>query len=207
MQLLEHSWRRAWSALHTEPAHGLFEQLVACYSEAHRRYHTLQHLSECLEKLAPVLGRAEHPGEVEVALWFHDAIYAIKRQDNEQQSALWAKRALASAGYSAEGLARVYSLIMATRHSALPQTADERLLVDIDLSILGAATERFAEYERQVRQEYAWVPDWLFWRKRKAILQEFMARQSIYGTEPFYRQYEAQARQNLEHALASAPNA
>ena len=36
--------------------------------------------------------------------------------------------------------------------------ADEQLLVDIDLAILGADTARFAEYQTQIRREYAHVP-------------------------------------------------
>ena len=60
---------------------------------------------------------------------------------------------------------------------------------------------RFAEYETQVREEYSWVPGWLFRRKRKAILREFLARQPIYGTEHFRREFEAQARLNLERAV------
>jgi hypothetical protein len=47
----------------------------------------------------------------------------------------------------------VHQLIMATCHAALPTTPDQALLVDIDLSILGADSERFDEYEVQVRQE------------------------------------------------------
>ena len=43
---------------------------------------------------------------------------------------------------------------MVTRHDAVPRSADEKALVDVDLWILGAPQERFDEYEAQVRQEY-----------------------------------------------------
>jgi hypothetical protein len=36
---------------------------------------------------------------------------------------------------------------MATCHTAKPADADQQLLVDIDLAILGAEPARFAEYE------------------------------------------------------------
>lgn len=201
MELLNRSWQRSWQALRAAPAPGLFEQLIACWGEPHRRYHTLQHLEECIERLDPVLSQVEHPGEVEVALWFHDAVYAPRRQDNEAQSALWARRALEAANLPVDALSRVEALVMATRHSVLPQTPDEDLLVDVDLSILGSAPARFAEYEAQVRAEYKWVPAAQFQSRRAAILEGFLGRAAIYRTEHFRRLCEAQARQNLERSL------
>jgi predicted metal-dependent HD superfamily phosphohydrolase len=90
---------------------------------------------------------------------------------------------------------------MATRHSVLPQTPDENLLVDVDLSILGSAPARFAEYEAQVRAEYDWIPAAQFRARRAAILEGFLRRATLYRTEHFQRLYEAQARQNLEKSL------
>ena len=83
-----------------------------------------------------------------------------------------------------------------------PLDPDARLLVDIDLAILGAAPERFDEYEVQVRQEYAWVPGPLFRRKRREILQGFLDRPCIYTTEPFRTRFELQARSNLQRSVA-----
>ena len=60
-------------------------------------------------------------------------------------------------------------------HAARPATADEALLVDIDLAILGAAEERFAQYEAQIRAEYAWVDDALFRSRRREVLTGFLA--------------------------------
>jgi predicted metal-dependent HD superfamily phosphohydrolase len=86
---------------------------------------------------------------------------------------------------------------MATRHDATPTDSDEQLLVDIDLSILGANRERFAEYDRQVRAEYSWVPGFIYNMKRKGVLKAFLARPSIYNTSYFRERYEQQARINL----------
>jgi len=66
---------------------------------------------------------------------------------------------------------------------------------------LGAAENRFAEYEQQIRAEYAFVPGWIFRRKRRAILQKFLDRPRIYNTTYFYTSLEQQARENLRHAI------
>ncbi len=199
--LLRSSWQEAWTALYADPPAGLRERLIACYSEPHRRYHTVQHLGECLQHVQPALALAEHPGEVAVALWFHDAIYALRRQDNELKSARFAHQELLAAGVSVPSAERVYALVMATRHSALPETQDERLLVDVDLSILGAEPRRFDEYEAQVGEEYAWVPRWWFRRKRLEVLREFLARAPIYGSAYFRDRLEPQARLNLQRSI------
>jgi predicted metal-dependent HD superfamily phosphohydrolase len=176
------------------PDRSLYDALVARYREPHRRYHTLEHLEECFTAFDEIAGLAEHPADVELALWFHDAIYDTRRKDNEARSAEWAQ--------SATGNSRVRALIMATRHEAVPNTADEKVLVDVDLWILGAPEKRFDEYELQVREEYGWVPGPIYRRKRREILRGFVARPAIYGTEPFLRRYEAQARANLARSLA-----
>ena len=168
--------------------------MIASYSEPHRRYHTLQHLEECFARFDEIADLAEHPADVELALWFHDAIYDPRRRDNERRSAHWA--------LSSTGNANVHSLVLATRHEAVPESMDENVLVDVDLWILGAAEERFEEYEGQVREEYGWVPGPIYRRKRRAILESFVSRPTIYSTGRFIERYERQARANLARSIA-----
>ncbi|MBB4845669.1 putative metal-dependent HD superfamily phosphohydrolase [Paucibacter oligotrophus] len=194
---LQSSWQRAWHSLGLQPASGLHAQLLEAYRETQRHYHTLQHLQECLTHWEQVMQRAQFPGELELALWFHDAVYAVKAKDNEAQSAQWAKQALRQSGASAEQIQRVQDLIMATCHQAVPSAADAQLLVDIDLAILGADPQRFAEYDAQVRAEYSWVPGWIYRGKRRQVMRGFLARDAIYSTPHFQTQLEAQARRNL----------
>jgi predicted metal-dependent HD superfamily phosphohydrolase len=91
---------------------------------------------------------------------------------------------------------------MATRHQAVPESADAKVLVDVDLWILGAPQPRFDEYEAQVREEYGWVPALVYRKKRREVLGSFAARPAIYHTAPFVQRYEAQARANLARSLA-----
>jgi predicted metal-dependent HD superfamily phosphohydrolase len=196
-------WQAMWKELGAaNPGPRLHEELIARYSEPHRHYHTLQHLGECFEKLEEVRALAEHPAEIELALWFHDAIYDTKRRDNEKKSADWARASASAAGVATDACTRIHALVMATRHKAVPSGRDAEILVDVDLSILGAAPQRFDEYERQVRQEYAWVPDFLYRRERRKILKDFFARPRIFSTRGFRDRYEQQARSNIERSLA-----
>lgn len=198
MNALLSSWQRAWAGIGAAgEGEALFAQLTAAYAEPQRHYHTLQHLGECLALFDDARTLAAHPAEVEFALWFHDAIYDIKGHDNEQRSADWARDALRDAGAPTDAAQRVHDLVMATRHTAVPSGRDEQLLVDIDLSILGAARARFDEYEQQIRTEYAYVPGFLFRRKRREILKGFLDRPAIYSTPHFHDALEARARDNL----------
>ena len=196
------SWQRAWSCIDARPNDTLRDRIIAAYAEPHRVYHSLQHLIECLETLARCPSPSHHPGEVAIALWFHDAIYEVQRSDNERQSAAWAREELLSARVALTAAERVYRLVLATQHATPPQSPDAQWLVDVDLSILGAAPCRFAEYEAQVRQEYAWIPGQTFRRKRCQILQGFLARSTIYNTVYFRNLLEANARENLQRSVA-----
>ena len=165
----------------------ILDLLKARYAEPHRRYHTLEHIEHCLREFDP--RQAREPEAVELAIWFHDAVYDTRRSDNEERSAAWLLELMPEAKRAAE-------LILATKHHRA-STPDEALLVDVDLAILGQSKERFDRYEKQIREEYAWVPGLLFRRKRRKILRGFLERPFIYGTEAFRAKYEAAARANL----------
>jgi len=203
MVLREH-WRACFSTLGLPaPADLEFISLTGCYAEPHRAYHTLQHLDECFGLFETAKGSAQSPGAVGLALFYHDAIYDTHARDNEEKSAALARQVLANAGAKDSLLSYVTDLILVTRHAALPETPDQHLVVDIDLSILGAPQDRFDEYERQVRQEYSWVDETFFRAVRCNILKEFLARPSIYSTERFRQSLERAARENLARSIAS----
>lgn len=198
------AWQRLWADFGVPHAdNDLLPALVARYSETHRRYHTLQHLDACFKHLATARQYAAHAHEVELALWFHDAIYDIgSSTDNELRSADWARSALLSSGVDERVAQRVHALVMVTCHKALPATADEAILIDVDLAILGAPPAVFDAYEAQITAEYASVPEQQRRRGRVKILQEFLDRERIYHTPRFYELRETQARANLQRSIA-----
>jgi len=198
------AWQRLWQGMGAAPADmTLLQALVARYTEPHRKYHTLQHLDACFRHFAGLRDQAGQPDEIEVALWFHDAIYAIRAPDNEQKSADWARAALLAGGAGTAAADRVHALVMVTRHDCAPQTPDQEILLDVDLSILGTPPPVFDAYEVQVRDEYRLVPlsDWRANRRR--ILQGFLQRPRIYHTASFNSRFEAQARANLQRSIAA----
>jgi predicted metal-dependent HD superfamily phosphohydrolase len=136
-----------------------------------------------------------------MAFWFHDAVYDVLANDNEERSADWAEEELLVAGVFHERTLRVKTLILATRHSSPPESPDQQFFVDIDLAILGAPVERFNEYESQIREEYRWVPDPLYREKRSDILRQFLARTPIYHTPALRDALESRARENLSAAI------
>lgn len=196
-------WAALWRRCGLEPPAGADAQSMAArWSEPGRVYHTLQHLGECLDWLDQMRGFAAAPDEVELALWYHDAVYDPVRSDNEAASGRLAAEHLGAAGAPRAMIAAVQALILDTAHQRAPTSADGAIVVDIDLAILGAPDDRFREYERQIREEYAFVPEFLFRRKRKAILQQFLGRSRLYATALMTEQLEERARANLGAALA-----
>ena len=176
-------------------------ELHRAWSEPHRAYHALQHLSECLVAFDRVQAELQWPEAVLLALVFHDAVYDPKRQDNEALSAEWATASLLTLGASTAMTVRVSALVMATQ-AHLPdaddaQPGDTTLLLDIDLSILGSDPVRFAEYEAQIRREYAFVPDAQYAAVRAQVMRGFAKRVPIFQSAHFQQQLEATAHRNL----------
>ena len=184
-----------------ELAKKLTGELTAAYSEPQRRYHTVAHIQRCLSELGQVWSYAVRLHEVRWALLFHDAVYDPRRQDNEARSADWAIRLMHELKRPQEEQHRVRHMILATAHSGEPRTPDEALVLDIDLSILGADDATFDEYDRAVREEYAHVSEEAYREGRTGIFESFARRERLYRTAPFRQRYEERARANLRRAL------
>ena len=195
----EARWRETWALLgmmaRDEPLAGLCRK----YGEPHRAYHNLEHIRSCLDLARSVRSELVHPEEVELALWYHDAIYDPARSDNEEESAAFAADQLKP--LPSRAIASIAALILATKHAVAPPEGDARFVVDIDLAILGAAPEAFDAYETAIRSEYSWVPDALFRERRRDVMSAFLSRARIYSTDHFYRRLESAARANLGRSI------
>jgi predicted metal-dependent HD superfamily phosphohydrolase len=184
-----------------QSADSLFNALASAYSQPSRHYHNLNHIADCLAEFEPVRGLATNADAVELAIWYHDIVYDTHDTSNEARSAEQAQAALLAAGADYQLASLVRNLVLATRHTEEPQSADEALLMDIDLSILGKPAEEFDRYEAAIRSEYGWVPESLFLPKRSEILRGFLRRSSIYCTPWFRKRMEPSARGNIARSL------
>ena len=179
----------------------VYAALETAYSEPARHYHTGEHIDDCLAQLDGAVELATAPEEIELALWFHDAVYRPTSSKNELKSAVWAQRFLRSLGADESKCRRVQEHIMATCHGADSLTGDTAFVVDIDLSILGREPSEYDVYEQAIREEYRWVPGPIYRKKRAEILESFLAKPAIYVTGEFRERFEASARKNLQRAI------
>jgi predicted metal-dependent HD superfamily phosphohydrolase len=196
-------WERVWQELAAPriPYEAL-DELVRAYSSPGRYYHNLTHVEDCLSMFDRTRSLALRPEEVELAIWFHDAVYDTRRSDNERKSAEWAGEVIRQSGLEERIADRVAASILATRHLEGAAGPDAQLLVDVDLSILGRDPTVFQRYEENIRQEYAWVPEDVFRQERRQILKRFLDRPSIYYHREYRDLFEEQARSNLEQSIA-----
>lgn len=183
-------------------------ELTNLYAAPDRHYHNIAHIEALLALTARHRAEIADPDAVEAAIWFHDAIYDSRAKDSETRSAALAAERLASS-VEPERLAKIVAMIDATATHHVPDLADPAaghdaaLLLDMDLSILGAEPAAFDAYESQVRREYGWVPEDTWRAGRAAVLRNFLARPFIFHTETFRGELEQQARANMARSLAA----
>ncbi len=175
----------------------IFADLKKRYHEDHRKYHNLSHIDRMLGWLDAT---GESNDSVELAIWFHDAVYDPLGSDNEAQSARYFR------DYPGKFIPKSISeeierLILATDPTQ-PRSgrADENLIVDIDLSILGASPDHYLAYRNAIRWEYSAVSEVNFVAGRRSILLRFLS-QRIYSTDYFFERFERQARLNIQEEL------
>jgi predicted metal-dependent HD superfamily phosphohydrolase len=180
-------------------------KLEAAYAEPHRRYHTRDHIEQCLALLDKVPDLMDSERQIlTYAIWWHDAVYDPRASDNEARSAEMAKADLRDFDLSIHARDEVARLIRLTAgHEVEEEDRLGEILVSIDLAILGAPPGRYDAYAWAVREEYAHVPDEVWRTGRAAVLQRFLDAQVIFPDPAFAEWLDAQARDNLSRELAS----
>ena len=182
----------------------VWDDLLQRYSENGRFYHNLVHIDHTLQIAQDLQDEAADFRAVQLAIWFHDIVYDAKGQDNEEKSAMMAGRALFQWELDEALIAEVVRLILLTKsHVLLGDDQNGRVMLDADLSILGAPDASYDAYAQAVRQEYGFVADDVYRQGRTLILQQFLSRPTIFTTEPMRLLLEPQARQNIRRELAS----
>ena len=186
------------------PSHPqLGARLLSAYEAPERRYHNGRHLLTVLDTVGSLAPEATDLVAVELAAWFHDAVYDVHRSDNEEQSAQLAESTLRQGKLDLHQVAEVARLVRLTAtHDPAGGDSNGAVLCDADLSILASAPEAYAAYVRAVRQEYAHVGDDDWRVARIAVLAQLLDLPALFRTSTG-ASWETAARGNLEAELAS----
>ncbi|MET9467501.1 hypothetical protein ABZY44_22375 [Streptomyces sp. NPDC006544] len=193
------------------------DRLLAAWAEPQRKYHTTAHLADVLARidvLAPHTAQgadtadgadapdAPDAAAVELAAWFHDAVYRPDRSENEERSAALAERALPELGIGAATTAEVARLVRLTvTHDPAPGDTNGEVLCDADLAVLAGTPAEYAAYAAAVRAEYGFVPDEAFREGRAAVLRQLLGLPRLFRTPYGTAHWEAPARANLAEEL------
>ncbi|ESQ75835.1 hypothetical protein [Asticcacaulis sp. AC402] len=171
----------------------LWGDLSAAYSEPHRHYHTLTHIAATVVQFNSVRDRFDEPDQALLALFYHDIVYDPARRDNEALSADRLRDSLPG-----KDTIRACRHILATQAHLKSDDPDTNLVLDIDMSILGAPWPEYLAYARGVWREYAPVYGPLAYAAgRVAIfLTPTLERDHIFLT-PAFSDLDATARHNL----------
>lgn len=194
---------RSWTAVVGDAPESieLWSELVTRWSEPHRVYHGLAHLSAVLGVVDEFAGHAADPDTVRLAVWYHDAIYDPRRTDNEERSTVLAEEQLPGVGVPAARVADVARLVRLTAtHDPEPADRDGELLCDADLLVLSSPPAAYLGYAGAIRAEYAHVSDEDFRTGRAEILHSLLDAPRIYRL-PQLAGYEDAARANLAAEL------
>lgn len=167
-------------------------------------YHGIDHVWSCLRTFDKVRHLAEHPDIIELAIWFHDIIYIPGKTDNEEMSAKKADQFIEHVKVLVPWKEKLFRLILATKHTGAQLEPDEKIIVDVDLSILGSNLTRYGIYANGIWREYKpVVPDkFVYSEHRKKFLEDMLAKAYIYNTDWFRERFEYVARSNMNHEIS-----
>lgn len=171
----------------------LWHEIHTQYSEPHRHYHTLKHLEYLYKELEMVTLTPV----VEFGIFYHDIIYDVAKQDNEEQSAIYAQKRLKALTLPEELIEDITQLILLSKSHHSTPINNAKLFLDADISILGTSPSVYEQYTQNIRKEYHIYDDATYKDGRIKVLAHFLEKPRLYQSKHFYHRYEEQARSNI----------
>jgi predicted metal-dependent HD superfamily phosphohydrolase len=192
-----------------KPTMPLLSELVTAWSALQRHWRSLHHVQQCLQMLERRGRDAAARHEVGIALSFHDAVHDPRCDDNEEESARSASKAVKELGVGGDNVRRIGRLMLATRHrssGAMVQTIrldGLDLMLDGYLANLGSDRARLEEYERQVRLEDARLADDAFARSRADFVDALLGVSPLNRSRVARSELEPTVHASLTHSLGT----
>jgi predicted metal-dependent HD superfamily phosphohydrolase len=188
----------------------ILADLRARLAEPQRVYHAQAHVDALLEAFRARRATVRSPDAVELAIWFHDAVYRPGASDNERRSAVLL-RTLMDGLVPAATLAAAETMIRATERHAVPDglpaalAADVAVFLDMDMAILGAAQAAYDDYAAGVAREFIpAVGESAYRQGRTAFLRGTLeSGRPLFLTDQARAELEGPARSNMRRELAT----
>ncbi len=179
----------------------LWKEIEENYSNKKRHYHSLIHLENLLQHLFAIKKQIENWDTILFSLYYHEIIYNPLKTNNEEKSAEFAENRMQLIGVPQLTIENSVHQILATKKHLLSVDNDTNIFTDADLSILGQPWNVYANYYKQVRNEYSLYPDLIYKPGRKKVLQHFLQMERIFKTDVCFTAFELQAKENLQKEL------
>lgn len=182
------------------------DALLERWAAPERVHHNLKRLVGVLARVDELAAETHDPDVVRLAAWYHGAVFTSDAQHaysrrggaDAEGSAELARTELTALGVPESATERVVSLVRGlSRHVAPPDDIDAQALCDADLGGLAAEPQRYASYRREVRAEYAHIPERDYVEARLAIVTRLLERRQLFAS-PLGQCWEDRARDNLQ---------
>lgn len=169
----------------------LTQYLTQAYMEPHRHYHNLEHIAQMLN-----MGGKRLSWTQMWAVWFHDVVYKVGSQTNEEDSAYMAEEYLGK--HLGSDIELVKEIIMSTKDH-IARCGEAELVVDLDLAVLASKPVEYNRYVDNIEEECRWVySEDIFVEKRIEWLSVMLERDKIFYRHPHL---EKEARDNMRLEL------
>lgn len=199
MEIWEETLHQLLQHLRIPTSDALIDEYRVAYSQPQRRYHNLEHINYLLTALISV---PQPSAQLLMAALYHFFVYDPLRDDNEQKSAEYLRNKLTAARVNTNFIDQVVAIMLAPIKSVDMAYAskDAQYLADANMAIYGESPDVYQRYTAAIREEFANVADFNWYRQRIRFLLPLLQSTRIFHSDEFSR-LEKHARNNIATEL------